>query len=145
DPFGFTADGSVEDDPWYYGSIYAKGQRAYRIEQVLQGWTTSGHKVTEADMEQLQADTHSVTADVVVPALTDAVAAVGTDPSLAAWVGRADLTALGASIAAWDRNYDKDSSGAVAFQGLIWFASKRAFEAKVTPQLFSVVGLSFAA
>jgi penicillin amidase len=28
DPFGFTADGDVENDPWYYGAFYDPGYRA---------------------------------------------------------------------------------------------------------------------
>lgn len=139
DPFGFTADGNVDNDPWYYGAIFAKGARSFRVEQVLSGWTSSGHKVSRADMEELQGDVHSVTADVFVPAISTAVAAVETDATLTAWRGRTDLAALATQLAAWDRRYDKDSGGAVAFQGLVWFFAKRAFEAKVTGQLFNVV------
>ncbi|MCP4873213.1 MAG: penicillin acylase family protein, partial [Proteobacteria bacterium] len=35
DPFGFTDDGDVANDPWYYGAFFAPGYRAHRIESEL--------------------------------------------------------------------------------------------------------------
>jgi penicillin amidase len=138
DPFGFTADGSVENDPFYYGSFFANGFRAQRIEDALSELTTAG-KVSRAQMEELQRDVKSLMAESLVPHLEKAMADLETDPALAAYKGRQDLIDLAAKLAAWDRRFSREQAAPVIFLGLEWFASKRAFEAALTPTLFDPI------
>ena len=57
DPFGFTSDGSVEGDAWYYGVWFDPGPRAARIDAELQRLTERGD-VSVDDMLALQLDTY---------------------------------------------------------------------------------------
>ena len=139
DPWGFTSDGNVENDPFYYGAFFANGFRAQRIDDVLRERTKDGGKVSRADMEELQRDVKSLMAETVVPHLEAAVAAIGTDPALAAYAGRADLEALAARLSAWDRRFSRDQAEPVIFLGLEWFAAKRAFEMAFTPAIFNAI------
>lgn len=139
DPFGFTADGSVDDDAYYYGSFYANGARRHRIVEALEATLAKGTKVTRADMEALQADVHSDMADTLVPELTDAAAQIGKDPALAEFVGDAAVTDLAAALGGWDRAMKRDSAPALAFLALEWFAAKRLFETAATPTLFDAI------
>ena len=145
DPWGFTADGNVDNDAFYYGSFYDKGFRAHRIEQQLGGLVAAG-KVTRSDMETLQGDTYSTIAEILVPPLADAVAAIGTDPSLDTWAPRkAELSALAAKLSAWDRRFVRDAGEPVILEGLEWFAARRAFEQAVTAPLFDAAAHKSAA
>ncbi|MEO7329739.1 MAG: penicillin acylase family protein, partial [Minicystis sp.] len=138
DPFGFTADGSVENDPYYYGSFYATGFRPHRMEEVLTPLLAQ-RKLDRADMEELQRDTHSPMADTLLPHLAKAMAAVGSDPALKDYVGRDDLKKLSTRLAAWDRRFDKAKSEPVIFLGLQWFSVRRTFANKLTVPLFAAV------
>lgn len=139
DPFGFTADGDVGNDPFYYGSYYAEGSRAHRVDQELTRLTEGGAQVSRADMETLQRDVRSPMADTVLPVLAGAFNSIGTDPALAQYAGRADLTALAARLAAWDRRASVDQAEPVIFLGLAWFAASRAFRESLNPALFDAV------
>lgn len=139
DPFGFTADGNVENDPYYYGGHYESGFRAHRIEEALTALLKDGGKVDRADMEALQGDVHSPMADTLLPHLADAISAVETDPALAVYKGRADLTALAAKLAAWDRRFDRTRPEPVIFFAMEWFAAKRVLQEPFTPPLFNAV------
>ncbi|MCK6586575.1 MAG: penicillin acylase family protein [Polyangiaceae bacterium] len=139
EPWGFTNDGNVENDPFYYGTFFANGFRAQRIDEVLRERTKDGGKVSRADMEELQRDVKSLMAETVVPRLGEAMAAIGTDPALAAYVGRADLVALADRLVAWDYRFAREKSEPVIFLGLEWFAAKRAFEVHFTPLLFNAI------
>jgi penicillin G amidase len=114
DPWGFTADGDITNDPWYYGGFYAAGFRANRIHDELDRILADG-PVTAAQMRELQLDVHSQLADAWVPLLTDAIAQVGVDTALDAYIDREDLVTLAAVITAWDRRFTQDSPGALAF------------------------------
>ena len=114
DPFGFTADGDVTNDPWYYGSFFAPGFRAKRIEDELKRLTERG-SVTVEDMEALQRDTHSLLADEMLPILAQAWDAVGAKPSLAQYDGRQDLDTLATLLDHWDRRMTVDSPAALVF------------------------------
>jgi penicillin amidase len=138
DPFGFTADGDVENDPYYYGAFFANGFRARRIEERLSALLAE-RKASRADMEELQGDVHSLMADTVLPHLAEAVSAIPTDPALAVYQGRGDLLALADRLAAWDRRLDRAQAAPVIFVGLEWFAVKRAFAAQLTPPLFDAI------
>ena len=105
DPFGFTDDGDITNDPWYYGAFFAPGYRAQRIGDELTRLTDAGD-VTVEDMQALQMDTHSMLADVLVPMLGEATAANPTS---------AGVDALTAVLDGWDRRVVRDSTGALAF------------------------------
>lgn len=139
DPFGFTADGDITNDPFYYGGFYATAFRAYRIDEALTELTAGGAKVSRADMEALQRDVHSPVADSLLPHLADAVAAVGADPALAAYAGRQDLLDLAARLGAWDRRMSREAGEPIAFLALQWFAAKRALREPLSAPLFEAI------
>lgn len=139
EPWGFTNDGNVENDPFYYGTFFANGFRAQRIDEVLRERTKDGGKVSRADMEELQRDVKSLMAETVVPRLTEAMAVIATDPALSEYAGRADLEALATRLAAWDYRFAREKSEPVIFLGLEWFAAKRAFEVHFTPLIFNAI------
>lgn len=114
DPFGFTADGDVSNDPFYFGTYFFPGFRAKRGDDELGALLDAG-AVELADMQALQLDSYVTEADLLLPLLSAAWAAVGTDPALAAYEGRDELGALVAELEAWDRKMDADSGAAVAF------------------------------
>jgi penicillin amidase len=139
DPWGFTADGNVEDDPFYYGAYYADGIRAERIAEQLESFMANGQKVAEPDMEALQDDTYALMADTILPLLATGVAAIGTDPSLASYVGRTDLTSIAADLAGWDRTMSRTEGVPIAFAALEWFLAARVYEPSLPTALFSAV------
>jgi penicillin G amidase len=131
DPFGFTGDGSIEGDPFYFGVFFDPGTRAQRIEMELERLVGAG-AVDLPAMQALQLDTHSVAADFLLPVLEDVYASVGADPALAAYEGRSDLNALVSVLQRWDRRMDRESSGAVVFHALAWFVAERALRDDLT-------------
>jgi penicillin amidase len=116
DPWGFTFDGDVTNDPFYYGYFYAAGHRAQRLQDEFERLTAQGN-VTRDDMLALQTDTHSPLSDVLLPVIANAVAQIGQDPELAEFEGNPDILALADQLAAWDQHMDRDSSAA-----LVWHA-----------------------
>ncbi len=124
DPFGFTGNGRIEDDPWYYGVWFDPGTRAARIERELTRLTTAGG-VTPEQMQRLQLDTYNTLADDVLPALAAAVGHVGTDPALSMYAGDATLTALAARLAAWDRRMDRAASEPVVYEAFQHFFARQ--------------------
>jgi penicillin amidase len=115
DPFGFTADGDVHNDPWYYGTFYDPGYRGARIETRLQELTKAG-KVSLADMQALQTDTHSGLADQLLPLLAEVYARVPSDDALAVFRDKPDLDTLIKLLTIdWDRSMQQDQPGALAF------------------------------
>ncbi|HRI71096.1 MAG TPA: penicillin acylase family protein [Polyangium sp.] len=139
DPWGFTQDGVVENDPFYYGSFYANGFRGQRIKDSLESLVTAGNPIDRAAMENMQRDVKSQLADVLVPALDNAVANIETDPALAAYKGRADLVTLATRLSTWNRQMQLDAAEPVVFNGLMWFAARRAFEKAATKTLFGAI------
>ncbi len=125
DPWGFTKDGRVDNDPFYYSYFFDPGDRAARIEGELQRLITRG-KITPADMAALQGDAHSLIADDLIPELAGAVAAIETDTALAKYRGRPELTQLFVKLLSWDRQMRRDSAEAVIFYALASFATQRA-------------------
>lgn len=138
DPWGFTADGNVENDPFYYGAFYATAFRAYRIDAEVGALVRRG-SVTRADFEALQNDTHSPLADSVLPRLADAIAAIGVDTALDAFRGRDDLRALALSLASWDRRMVRERGEPVVFNALQWFAARRLFNGPMPGALFDAI------
>lgn len=117
DPWGFTADGDVTNDPFYYGSIFAPGYRAQRIETRL-GELLDEAPITIEDMGALQMDTASTLADNLLPILTDAMQrdAASDAPQYAHDDNLNDLVEV---LSTWDRRMDRDSTGALAFHTLL--------------------------
>ena len=115
DPFGFTADGNILNDPWYYGGLFAPGFRAKRLEDELLRLTARGG-VTLDDAIALQLDVHSTLADGLLPRLAEAWARVGDDPELDEF-DDADLDqVVSLMVDDWDREMRGDSPGALAFR-----------------------------
>jgi penicillin amidase len=124
DPFGFTANGRVDDDPWYYGAWFDPGTRAARIEHELARLTAAGN-VTVAQMQALQLDTYNTLADDIVPALTAAMSRLDADPALAAYRGDAALAALHAQLAAWDRRMGRAAAAPVVYEAFQHFFARQ--------------------
>jgi penicillin G amidase len=115
DPWGFTFDGDVSNDPWYYGYFYAPGFRAHRLEAELTRLADQGG-ITLEDMQALQTDTHSPASDLLLPVLEQAWAELDTDPELAPYQGRPELDTLFTLLTeTWDQRMERDQPGALAF------------------------------
>jgi penicillin amidase len=115
DPFGFTADGDVENDPWYYGAFYDPGYRAARIEKQIKEMSGKG-KLGVVDMQTIQTDTYSGVADQLLPVLAEAYAQVPTDDDLAPYRDRPDLdTLIKLMTVEWSRSMQQEEAGALAF------------------------------
>ncbi len=123
DPFGFTADGSLSNDPWYFGAYFDPGLRAGRIEDRLDALIAAG-PVTLADMQALQSDTYSRLAEEVLADLALAWAKVPTDDTLAEFRNRPELDALVALLASWDRRMESTLAPPAAFEALVHFYAK---------------------
>lgn len=128
DPFGFTGDGDLSNDPWYYGAYYDPGYRAGRVEQLLKEMTAKGG-VTSADVQKVQTDTYSLVADQMVPVLAEVFAKLDTDDALTEFRGRPELATLHALLTSgWDRRMERDRPGALAFHAFAHFLTTRIFE-----------------
>ena len=114
DPYGFTDDGDLSNDPFYFGTFFLPGFRAQRADDELRAAIAAG-PVTRAQMQALQLDNRVTEADLILPPLFDAWSQVGNDAELSAYEARPDLAALVQSLEAWDRNMDADSGEAIAF------------------------------
>lgn len=124
DPFGFTQDGEVMGDPWYYGVFFDPGTRGARIESEITRLAARG-MITVEDMQTLQTDTHSVFADHAVPVLEQAWSNLETDASLTEYRGRPELATVVRVITEWNRRMDRPESGAVAFDAFIFALTSR--------------------
>ncbi|MEM6291944.1 MAG: penicillin acylase family protein [Myxococcota bacterium] len=117
DPWGFTFDGDVSNDPWYYGYFYAAGHRAQRLQSELTRLVERGD-VSLEDMQALQTDVHSNAADAMLPVLDEVWAAAADDEALAAYAADPDVAALIEQLRGWDRAMTRDSSAALVFH--VW-------------------------
>ncbi len=118
DPYGHTADNDPLNDDFYYGSWFAPGFRAGRIRQELEALAATG----DVTLEQVMAVQTDVTSDAAVrllPLLAEAVAAIPTDPELAEYVGRTDLTDAAARLETWDRRMTMEGHEPALFRA--WF------------------------
>lgn len=140
DPFGFTANGRVDDDPFYYGALFVPGWRAARIEDEVKRLVSEKPKGVElADMEKLQMDSRDNLADDLLPVLFDVWKASATDASLADLRERPELATLVTALEGWDRRLTRDSSAAVIFHAFSHLVAKRAIEDDLSPLLFQIV------
>jgi penicillin amidase len=118
DPWGFTFDGDVHNDPWYYGGFYAAGFRAQGISAELERLSGRGG-ITVEEMQALQSDTTSIASELALPVLAEAWAAVGTNEELAPFRDRPEIETLATLLTVdWDRKMDRTSAGALAFR--VW-------------------------
>ena len=121
DPFGFTGDGRLDNDPWFFGALFDPGYRAKRIEDELVRLTRRGD-VEVDDMQAMQRDIHSTLADDLVPLLGEARRNAEADPDLARFLGNPDLDrVVGLLCEQWDRRMARESAGALAFQAFLHF------------------------
>ncbi len=123
DPFGFTANGRYDDDPFYYGTWFDPGTRAGRIEGELTRLTARG-MVTVADMEALQTDTYNTLADEVLPSLREAWQAAATTPALMRYRSDPANAALYEALMAWDKRMARDAAAPVIYEGLQHFLAR---------------------
>lgn len=127
DPFGFTADGDLGNDPWYYGAFYDPGYRAARIDKQLQALTKQGG-LKVSDMQTLQTDTYSGLADQLLPVLAGVYASVPSDDALAQFRDRPDLDTLAKLLTVdWNRRMDQEEAGALAFHGFMHFLAAEVY------------------
>jgi penicillin G amidase len=140
DPFGFSGDGQLGDDPWYYGAFFDPGYRAGRIDAQLTALTARGN-VTLAEMQALQNDVHSGMADDLLPLFEEAWALRATDPALAEFNDRPDLDVLHDLLTsgAWDRRMARDQPGALAFHAFVHFLAGRVLEDDLISLLYERV------
>jgi penicillin amidase len=139
DPFGFTADGRIDDDPWYYGALFPPGWRAARIEGELERLISEGEIDVES-MQALQMDVHSSLADDLVEALAEVYAEVGTDPALSDYADRPELDTLVQLLTVdWDRGRRRDSAGALAFHAFAHLLAAQIIEDDLSSILFGTV------
>lgn len=138
DPYGFVSDGSIEGDEFYFGVFFDPGSRAQRISDELERLIAAGD-VTRAQMKTLQTDTHSVLADEMLPFLFAAADALEDDEALAAYRGRSELSDVVALLRDWDRDMDRDSRGALAFEVFAAYLSRGVLLDDLTATLYEPV------
>ncbi|MBK8716125.1 MAG: penicillin acylase family protein [Deltaproteobacteria bacterium] len=127
DPFGFAADGRIDNDPWYFGAYFDPGWRADRIESQLQAMTDSGG-VTLEQLTTLQRDAHSGLADDLLPLLFEAHGRIDSDAALAEFAARDELETLVALLSGWDRQARRDSAAALVMHAYTYFVARRTLE-----------------
>jgi penicillin amidase len=131
DPFGFTANGRVDDDPWYYGAFFDPGYRASRLEAELARLTARG-AVDVGDMQALQLDATSTLAADLLPLLAEARDHVATDPALSDFANQPELDAVVHLLATeWDRRMVRDSHGALAFNAFLHYFASEALQPEI--------------
>ena len=124
DPYGFVGLDSSVQPPFYFGTFFAPGARAGRIEAELARLVAEG-SVDLASMRALQLDVHSPLAEPFLSRLPAALEARAGDEALAAFRERPELDALAARLLAWDRDMDADSAEALEFHVFAANASRR--------------------
>jgi len=123
DPFGFTSDGSLDGDPFYYGVSFDPGTRAARIESELSRMIDAG-PVTVEQMQTLQCDTYTIMAEDLIPLLESAYAAINTDNTLSVYRDREDFHTVVELLSDWDRYMERDSPAAVVFNAFQFFVTR---------------------
>lgn len=137
DPFGFTGNGRLDDDPWYYGAFFDPAYRAGRIDSQLTELTARGG-VTLEEMRALQNDVHSSMADDLLPLFEEAWAARDVDPALAEFKDRPDLDVLHDLLTsgAWDGRMARDQPGALVFHAFVHFLAGEVLEDDMVSLLY---------
>jgi penicillin amidase len=111
DPIGFSLDNDPLNTQRPGGGVYyldwggASSFRMGRIDRVINAFKDSGHKITPADMQGLQANTQALDAELVLPYLLtayDDATSDGAWPALAALAADARVSEAIARLRAWD-------------------------------------------
>lgn len=111
DPIGFSLDNDPLNQTRPGGGVYyldwggASSLRMGRIDRVLQSFKVAGHKITPADMQALQADTHALDAELVLPYLIaayDRAKEAGAYDQLAELAGQPNVAEAVERLRAWD-------------------------------------------
>ncbi len=113
DPAGTTLDNdplnqvrvSSASSIYYLNPGYANGLRAGRITRLIQAELAGDGRVDRNEMEQFQANTQQLDAELLLPFVLEAFAnasAPGAPPALAALAGDAGVAEAVARLAAWD-------------------------------------------
>ncbi len=114
DPLGFSVDGDLRNDPYYFGTFFFPGFRAKRADDELRRLVDAG-EVTRTATQSLQMDNYVTEADLVLPVLFAAFERVGQDPDLAEFEGRPELEAIVTALRDWNREMNADAHEAVLF------------------------------
>ena len=120
DPWGHTADNDPLNDDFYYGSWFAPGFRAGRIREEVEALVAAGD-VTAEQVMAVQTDVTSDAAVRLLPLLDEAVAAIPTDPELAEYVDRTDITDASTRLGGWDRTMTMGDHEPALFRA--WFTT----------------------
>jgi penicillin amidase len=123
DPFGFTENGRVDDDPWYYGTFFDPGWRAKRLHDELTRLASKGD-VSLSEVQALQLDVHDMLADDLIPLLEEAWQHAQTDATLADYKNDTRLVTLMSELSGWDRRLTRDTAAAVVFTAFAHFATE---------------------
>lgn len=111
DPIGFSLDNDPLNQQRPGGGIYyldwggASSFRMGRIDRVIQAFKDSGHKITTADMQALQANTQALDAELLLPYLLaayDHATADGAPQALAQIAQFPNVVEAIARLRAWD-------------------------------------------
>ncbi len=141
DPWGFTGDGRIDNDPWYYGSFFQAGYRGQRIQDEITRLIGSGDAALE-DMQAMQRDVHSKMADDILPLLADAHGSIPSDPALAEFRDDPGLDlVVNLLTLEWDRRMALDSAGAVAWQTFMHFFAEGTVKDDITLAYDVAMGL----
>jgi penicillin amidase len=124
DPFGFTRDGSIDGDPWYFGVYFDPGTRETRIVQRLEAAIGDDGAVSMDDMKSIQTDVHSVLADEIVPIVADVWAEPPEGEEARAIRARTDVARLVDALGGWDREMTRGQVPPVAFTALSYFLTR---------------------
>lgn len=124
DPFGFTRDGSIEGDPWYFGVYFDPGTRQTRIVQRLEAAIGDDGAVSMDDMRSIQTDVHSMLADEIVPLVAEVWSEQPDGEEAAAIRSRTDVARLVDALTGWDRAMTRGQAAPVAFTALSYFLAR---------------------
>jgi penicillin amidase len=128
DPYGFTSDGDVTNDPFYFGAFFDPGTRGARVNRELERLTSRG-AVTLDEMKALQLDSYNVFADRYLPLVEQAWVATDGDDAFADVRERADVARLVTLLTEeWDQRMVRESPGALAFELFAFLATRGALD-----------------
>lgn len=126
DPFGFTRDGAIAGDPWYFGVYFDPGTRARRIgERVRQAVDAHGG-MTIDEMKAIQGDVRSLLAAEVIPVVDEVWREPATSEEATSIRARADVARVVDLLHDWEGDLTREHVAPVAFTGLSWFLAERA-------------------
>lgn len=126
DPFGFTRDGSIDGDPWYFGVYFDPGARARRIGERLRQAVDVHGGMTVDEMKAIQGDLRSLLAAEIVPQVVDVWREPSGSDEATAIRARADVARIVDLLQGWDGEMARESVAPSIFTALSWFLADRA-------------------